>query len=377
MSGMKQVLTAAIIAAGLAASSAQAGADGLRVPVSLTSFGVAQAIASYQMSAAGLALGPATVSSGNEFAGSPIVMPVIYGSAMLPQSFAATTALSMNLALDAGYNLDLGQRFENYSALKSPLLDQTSFLGLANGGTYAGATYAPAPNLRVRLGAQLKSNRLDSFTFDPTLGMQGLPLAYDNGASRSLLAGASWDLADWGGLNLSGIVNQQQGLPVGASPMADLTPSSTAATTSALNVSAHMNVGSGWVTTAAFSGGLTQLDQKGGSPTEIDSHAYSIAIAKHGLFGADAVGFSFSRPSPSLLDNGVEMVAASGDLPPVFVANDRMPGATPETDLQLGYVTSFLDGALALQANAAYQMNYQGQTGATSLAVLSRAKIKF
>ncbi len=377
MSGMKQVLTAAIIAAGLAASGAQAGADGLRVPVSLTSFGMAQAIASYQMSAAGLALGPATVSSGNEFAGSPIVMPVIYGSAMLPQSFAATTALSMNLALDAGYNLDLGQRFENYSALKSPLLDQTSFLGLANGGTYAGATYAPAPNLRVRLGAQLKSNRLDSFTFDPTLGMQGLPLAYDNGASRSLLAGASWDLADWGGLNLSGIVNQQQGLPVGASPMADLTPSSTAATTSALNVSAHMNFGSGWVTTAAFSGGLTQLDQKGGSPTEIDSHAYSIAIAKHGLFGADAVGFSFSRPSPSLLDNGVEMVAASGDLPPVFVANDRMPGATPETDLQLGYVTSFLDGALALQANAAYQMNYQGQTGATSLAVLSRAKIKF
>ena len=44
---------------------------------------------------------------------------------------------------------------------------------------------------------------------------------------------------------------------------------------------------------------------------------------------------------------------------------------TPETDLQLGYVTSFLDGALALQANAAYQMNYQGQTGATSLSVLS------
>ena len=373
---MKRVLTAAIIAAGLAASGAQAGADGLRVPVSLTSFGMAQAIASYQMSAAGLALGPATVSSGNEFAGSPVVMPVIYGSAMLPQSFAATTALSMNLALDAGYNLDLGQRFENYSALKSPLLEQTSFLGLANGGTYAGATYAPAPNLRVRLGAQLKSNRLDSFTFDPTLGMQGLPLAYDNGASRSLLAGASWDLADWGGLNLSGIVNQQQGLPVGASPMADLTPSSTS-TTSALNVSAHMNFGSGWVTTAAFSGGLTQLDQKGRAPTEIDSHAYSIAIAKHGLFGADAVGFSFSRPSPSLLDNGFEMVAASGDLPPVFVANDRMPGATPETDLQLGYVTSFLDGALALQANAAYQMNYQGQTGATSLAVLSRAKIKF
>ena len=70
----------------------------------------------------------------------------------------------------------------------------------------------------MRLGAQLKSNRLDSFTFDPTLGMHGLPLAYDNGASRSLLAGASWDFADWAGLDLNAIVNQQQGLPVGANP---------------------------------------------------------------------------------------------------------------------------------------------------------------
>jgi hypothetical protein len=58
------------------------------------------------------------------------------------------------------------------------------------------------------------------------------------------------------------------------------------------------------------------------------------------------------------------------------MANSRLPGSTAETDLQLGYVTSF-DGALELQANAAYQMNFQGQTGANSLAVLSRAKIKF
>jgi hypothetical protein len=119
------------------------------------------------------------------------------------------------------------------------------------------------------------------------------------------------------------------------------------------------------------------LDQKIGGPASLDTQAYSIAIAKHGLFGQDAVGFSFSRPSPSLLDNGFEMVASSSDLPPVFVAGDRLPGGSRETDLQLGYVTSFLNGALALQANAAYQMNYQGQTGATSLTVLSRAKIKF
>ena len=70
-------------------------------------------------------------------------------------------------------------------------------------------------------------------------------------------------------------------------------------------------------------------------------------------------------------------MAASGDLPPLFAAGNRAPTQTPETDLQVGYVTQFLNGALALQANASYQMNYQGLSGANSVSVLSRAKIKF
>ena len=146
--------------------------------------------------------------------------------------------------------------------------------------------------------------------------------------------------------------------------------------TQALEMTAHMRFGNGWVTTASYSQGLSQLDQRSQAPA-IDTHSYSIAIAKHGLFGEDALGFSFSRPTLGLLDNGFNAVSASGDLPPLFIANDRFPNQTQETDLQLGYVTSFLDGALALQANAAYQMNYQGQTGATSVSLLSRAKIKF
>jgi hypothetical protein len=373
---MKRVLTAAVLAAGLAAFGGGAGAADLRVPVSLTSFGAAQAISSYRMSAAGLALGPAATNSTNPFAGTAVVMPVAFGGAVLPQSFAASTALNINLALDAGYNLDLTQRFSNYGAGQSPLFDQTSYLGLANGGRYAGVTYAPDANLRFRLGTQLKSDRLDSFTFDPTAGMTNLPLAFEKGEQRSLLAGASWDFADWGGLDLSGIVNRQSGRPLGLNPAADLSLQA-GAQTSALNVSAHVDFASGWVTTAAFSEGLTQLDQKNGTAASIEGQSYSIAITKHGVFGQDAVGFSLSRPSPSLLSNNFETLSASGDLPPVVVANGAFPGTAPETDLQLGYVTSFLDGALALQANAAYQMNYQGQTGATSLAILSRAKIKF
>jgi len=371
---MKRVLTAAIFAAGLAAFGARAGAADLRFPISLTSFGAAQAISSYQMSAA--ALGPQATGSTNPFAGASQVLPVAFGGGVVPQSFAASVALNIHLALDAGYNVDLTQHFDNYDSLQSPLFDQANFLGLANGGHYAGLTYIPTPNVRMRLGVQLKSDRLDSFTFDPTLGMTNLPLTSDNGLQRSLLAGTSWDFAGWGGLDLNGIINQQIGLPIGANPMADLS-STSSAQTSAINVSAHMNFAGGWVTTAAFSEGLTELDQKDGSSAAVEGQSYSIAVAKHGLFGQDALGFSLSRPSPSLLDNNFEALAGSGDLPPVFVANGRLPGSAPETDLQLGYVTSFLNGALALQANAAYQMNYQGQTGAMSLAILSRAKIKF
>jgi hypothetical protein len=371
---MKRVLTAAIVAAGLAAFGARAGAAELRFPVSLTSFGAAQAISSYQMSAA--ALGPQATVSHNPFAGQTDVLPVAFGGAVLPQSFAASTALNINLALDAGYNLDLTQRFDNYSAAQSALFDVANYLGLANGGRYAGVTYVPAPNFRMRLGVQLKSDRLDSFTFDPTLGMTNLPAAIGNGEQRSLLAGTSWDFVGWGGVDLSGIVNQQTGRPVGLNPIAGLSPLATAQT-GALNVSAHVNFAGGWVTTAAFSEGLTQLDQKNGVSGTLEGQSYSIAVAKNGVFGQDSLGFSLSRPSPILLGNNFESLAGAGDLPPVFVANGRLPGSTPETDLQLGYVTSFLDGALALQANAAYQMNYQGQSGATSLAILSRAKIKF
>ena len=55
----------------------------------------------------------------------------------------------------------------------------------------------------------------------------------------------------------------------------------------------------------------------------------------------------------------------------------RMRFHTPETDIEVGYVTTFLDGSLALQTNASYQMNFAGQTGANSVSLLSRARIKF
>jgi hypothetical protein len=355
---------AALIVAGLAVAMGAARADDAHLPVGLTSFGAPRTLVPYPLSAVGT---PATVSPGDFFG----------PGGLLPgrrDSFAASLALSSKLAIDSGYNIDLSQRFGNFDRLQSPLLPGANFLGLANGGLYAGATWMPSPAFSLRVGAADKNNSLDRFSFDPVTARIGLPLAFDAGQSRTLVAGLSWNVSDWAAIGLTALQNSQDGIPYDVNPLGNLVPSSRI-DTDALDVSAHFKLGSGWVTTASYAEGLTQLDRRE-TPAQ-DSHSYSIAIAKHGVFGNDAVGFSLSRPAPGVLENGFEMVAGSGDLPPVFVTSGRMPEQTPETDLQLGYVTSFLDGALALQANASYQMNYQGQTGATSLSVLSRAKIKF
>ena len=88
------------------------------------------------------------------------------------------------------------------------------------------------------------------------------------------------------------------------------------------------------------------------------------------------MGFAVTRPI-QIYSGSAEFAPGAGvgdDLARISLAN-----AKPETDIELGYVTTFLDGALALQANAAYQLNTQSQSGNTtnSLAVISRAKIKF
>ena len=107
-----------------------------------------------------------------------------------------------------------------------------------------------------------------------------------------------------------------------------------------------------------------------------------LAIFGHrqGIDDDDALGLEVSRPAlPSL--GGVSL-ANTDTVDPFdgFISSATRPimsGASQETDLQLGYVTTFLDGALALQANAGYQMNSAGQPGNNGVAVLSRAKINF
>jgi hypothetical protein len=140
------------------------------------------------------------------------------------------------------------------------------------------------------------------------------------------------------------------------------------ATQRTVGVSARF--GNGWVTTVSYGEGVNQLNLKPGSLLSDDSvktQTYGFAVAKHGLFGDnDLLGVAVSRPV-QLFGGNFNFGSDSHSL----------IGPAEETDISLGYVTTFFNGALALQANAAWQMNLEGQKDTNSLAVLSRAKFNF
>ena len=128
------------------------------------------------------------------------------------------------------------------------------------------------------------------------------------------MAGVSWDFASWGGLGVTATqVDEKNGLlggyGSGALSIAD------SANTTALGVSARIGFGDGWVTTASYSEGITQLDLKPSSlfssATDLHSRAYGIAVAKHGLFGEDSLGFAVTRPI-QIYSGSAEITAADG-----------------------------------------------------------------
>jgi hypothetical protein len=199
------------------------------------------------------------------------------------------------------------------------------------------------------------------------------------GFAETGFAGLTWSATPWASL---GLVARSESA-AGPSVQQGFAPAKASAQT--LGLSAKVALGRGWVTSFTYNEGITQLDLRPAGnllPAEgpQQSRSYGVAIAKHGLFGNDALGLELSRPSPASL-GGVDLSeTAAVDPFDGFISSATRPilgGNTQETDVQLGYVTTFLDGALALQTNAGYQMNSAGQPGNNGVAVLSRAKINF
>ena len=343
-----RIFGACAILAASAAGSAWAAPE----PVSpgLTSFGAPGLLTAQDLAA--IAVRPT-------MADAPLLLPG-----------AASTLLSAELALDIGYGLDLSSRFSNFAAAADPILhDRTSFLALANGGRYGGITYMPSRGLQLRLGASAWNGRMDNVSFD-AVAATGIPVAFDRSSVSSILAGVSWNASAWASIGVDAISSFRSNTPLAygtASPLGQT------ATTNAVGVTARFDMGDNWVTTTHFSQGFTQLNLRTGMES-IDSQSYAITVAKHGVFGDDAVAFSLSRPASGMIGS-FGAFAGAGDLPPVILPTGRP--AARETDIQVGYVTQFMNGRLALQTNAAYQMNLQGQSGASAVSVLSSAKFKF
>lgn len=186
-----------------------------------------------------------------------------------------------------------------------------------------------------------------------------------------------WDFAKWGGLGITAVqMSEGSGLFGRYEPEA--LPLLQSAKTAAVGLSARFGFGAGWVTSFSYNEGITQLNLRPGGVLDgadtLHSRAYGVSVAKHGLFsGEDSLGLAVSRP----LELYAGGKASATGAPLIGGDHVLLPGSKPETDVELGYVTTFFDGALALQANAGYQMNLAGRSGQNSMTVLSRAKINF
>jgi hypothetical protein len=260
-----------------------------------------------------------------------------------------------------GYELQQGAALDGMLALELP---EAPAAHLFESERFVGATMALAGDLHLHVGAS--ETRTDEAGLPLVSDLEQLQLsrAAEFDGSRTILAGADWDVASWGGLGIAAAQFTPAGSGTGWPVMAAL-PDVRAATMFA--VSAHLNFGDGWITSFSYDEGRAQFDLRPDALSlntdETASRIFDFTVTKSDLFGGDALGLSWVRPAqPS------DSVLLAPQI--------SLSSSTPETDFQLDYETSF-NGNVTLQANAGYQMNVGGQSGTKAISVLSRAKINF
>jgi hypothetical protein len=245
---------------------------------------------------------------------------------------------------------------------------RSPYAGLATEGYFVGASLALSESLRLRAGRSISSAAPILEGYSPLPQNLASSLRLDERTTHITSAGVDWSFTDWAAIGVTASQTSEAGTVLGVSN------ATASADTAAVGISARVGFGDGWVTTMSYSEGVTQLDlSRAGIVGQLDpvrTQAYGLSIAKHGLFGDDVLGIAVTRPMQLY---GGEFAAA---FTPGAVGALR-PNTAPESDIELGYVTTFLDGALALQANAAYQLNANGDKGQDAVSVLSRAKVRF
>ena len=276
-------------------------------------------------------------------------------------------AHGVQLELSRGRNWDpYADIFPAASSLSSTYLSGTNTRASAS-FSLGGDVSFTASHVALGLGA-LNDAQPSGFARD-----LAARLGTDLPSIGSTTANLNWNFSDWGGVAL--LASRSNGDAALLSNIPAALRGTGATDSSALGISARVGFGEGWVTTLTYAEGVTQLDPSrdklgsvgGGDP--LRSESYGIGLAKTGLFGDDAFGIALSRPL-QIYTGSVGFGALNTNF---ALANTQ----ARESDVELGYVTSFLDGTLALQANAAYQLNAAGTRGQNALTGVARAKLNF
>jgi hypothetical protein len=293
-------------------------------------------------------------------------------------STPGTDAAAPFAALDSQATPILGGLLPTAASLNSP------YAPLAIAGDFGSSTVSLGDDFDARFaGASLDAEAPDSaLTSLSQLAGGSAPPSAPRVAEAGF-AGVDWNFSHWGALGLQASQSSAESGAFGAASVGPLELAKNAST-SAIGTNVRVGFGNGWVTTVSYSQGTTNLDLKSSSLVSADtfaSRAYGFAIAKRGVFDNDdaSIGFAVSRPIQVYSSGGSDFQADGLGVDGASALGRSLlgQGQAQETDLSLGYVTSFMDGALALQANAGYQMNLYGQTGQNGVSFISRAKINF
>ena len=349
---------------------------------------IAAACVVVTLTTAAASLGADLNGAAYRFAGAfdtPVILP---DDAVGPQNvlrnpleeITAGYALTDSLSLQTGFNADVGRMLDRYTAGTDSLFYSgaalgSSYTGLSSGGLYSGLRAKLADGLELSLGQASSAPGLNRYLVNSNsaYAAMGGRLPVDLRYTNSVLAGMTWNFTRWAGVNFTASRTAETGGALGVS-----NPLIGTARTSAMGVAGHVSFGGGWVTTASYSEGLTQLELRPGALApnpSLRTEAFGVAVAKHGLFNKnDAFGVAFAQPAPGF--SGLTSADKSGDMQ--FFGRDKLLSTmSKETDIELGYKTEFFGDSVAVQANASYQMNYGGMTGRDSVSLLSKAKIKF
>ena len=242
-----------------------------------------------------------------------------------------TAAIAPGFDLNVGSDVDMTGRFNGFGQRSANdglfLASSATPYATVSGGDFVGATMALASDLHFSVGhASLTTQafgvstcrcfRSDAATVCAMRWRCIAPMRHSRASIGISRHGA--------GLNVTASNSGREEQPVGKRGRSRAEQ----VNNNAVAASAHASLGDGWVTTVSFNQGVTQLDLKTTGNllgTTVDTRAYSISVAKHGLFAEnDSLGLAVSRPIQLFAGRlGVPWWAAS--IPAIAVGNDRTP----------------------------------------------------